>query len=53
MDGGTTWNVNIPSAVNECLDMGFDEEDIILDVVICGSHFREGHGVSKSALENF
>ena len=24
MDGGTIWDVNIDSAVNICLDMGFD-----------------------------
>lgn len=53
MDGGTVWNVNIPSAVNQCLDMGYAEEDIIMDVMICGYSSRSGHDVSKSAIENF
>ena len=35
-DGGTVYNVNIASAVNQCLDDGFSQEDIIIDVLICG-----------------
>ena len=35
MDGGTIWDVNIDSAVNICLDMGFDQKDIIIDVLTC------------------
>ena len=35
MDGGTVWNVNIDSAISQCLEM-VPEEDIIVDVVICG-----------------
>jgi hypothetical protein len=37
MDGGTTWNLNISSAVNGCKSLGFDEEKIIVDIFICTS----------------
>ncbi len=53
MDGGTVWNVNIPSAINQCLDMGYAEEDIIMDVIVCGYTTKSGSEVSKSALENW
>jgi predicted acylesterase/phospholipase RssA len=36
MDGGTVWNVNVDSAVEQCLAMGYDEKDIIIDAVVCG-----------------
>ena len=35
MDGGTIWDVNVDSAVNACLDMGYSQEDIIIDTLIC------------------
>lgn len=38
MDGGTVWNVNIDSAVNYCLDKGYPEDKIILDVLICDGY---------------
>lgn len=53
MDGGTVWNVNIPSAINQCLDMGYAEEDIIMDVIICGYTTKSGDDVSNNALENW
>lgn len=53
MDGGTTWNINIPSAINGCLDQGFLLEQIVVDVVVCStldvdSDFDPGH-----TLKNF
>jgi predicted patatin/cPLA2 family phospholipase len=36
MDGGTMWNTNLVSAVDKCKDMGFADNQIILDIVICG-----------------
>ena len=36
MDGGTVWDVNIDSAINNCLAKGYPEDKIILDVLICG-----------------
>lgn len=34
MDGGTVWNLNIPSGINHCLDRGFPEEKIVVDIMI-------------------
>lgn len=34
MDGGTVWNVNLNSAVLQCLEIVDNVEDIIVDVVI-------------------
>ena len=36
MDGGTVWNVNVDSAINQCHDMGATDEEITLDILICG-----------------
>jgi len=36
MDGGTVWNVNVDSAINQCRDMGATDEEITLDILICG-----------------
>ena len=38
MDGGTIWNVNIASAVEQCKKMGFEEKDIIMDIFITEVH---------------
>ena len=35
MDGGTVWNVNVSSAIDQCHDMGSTNEEITLDVVVC------------------
>ena len=53
MDGGTVWNINVESAVNQCLDMGYAEEDIIFDVIICANEHPSAADVSKDALTNF
>ena len=53
MDGGTVWDVNIDSAINQCLEVVDSEEDIIIDVAICGFSSRQGHTVSKNAAVNF
>ena len=36
MDGGTIWDIDILSAVSQCLNVVDSEEDIIVDVAICG-----------------
>ena len=33
MDGGTVWNMNIDATINQCLDMGYESKDIIIDMV--------------------
>ncbi len=54
MDGGTVWNINIDSAINQCRDMGATNEEITLDIVICG-----GTGLNPTkeevgnSIENF
>ena len=53
MDGGTVWNINIDSAVQQCLEIVDKEEDIIIDVAICGYDPRSGHSVSKNAFTNY
>ena len=38
MDGCTVWDINVDSAIKECLNMGYDQRDIIVDQLICSSH---------------
>lgn len=38
MDGGTAWNLNIASAINGCLSLGYTEDKITLDVYEASSH---------------
>jgi len=33
MDGGTTWNTNIISAIDKCKQLGYKEEEIVLDIM--------------------
>lgn len=40
MDGGTVWNVNIDSAIEQCLKKVDTFEQITLDVLICGTVSR-------------
>lgn len=41
MDGGTVWNTNIDSAINQCLDMGATREEITIDIVnVGGTNFN-------------
>jgi len=37
MDGGTMWNINIDSGIQYCLDQGYTQDQIILDILICGT----------------
>ena len=34
MDGGTTWNSNMMSAILKCHSLGYKESDIVLDVIL-------------------
>ena len=36
MDGGTVWNVNLSSAVEQCMEIVDDYSDVIVDIAICG-----------------
>ena len=37
MDGGTVYNINLESAITQCLELVDDESQIIIDALICGS----------------
>lgn len=37
MDGGTVYNANIVSGISMCVELGFAEEDIVVDVYNCGN----------------
>ena len=37
MDGGTVWNTDPISAIKQCLEVVDNEEDIIVDIAICGT----------------
>lgn len=53
MDGGTMWDVNLDSAVNYCLDQGFTEEQVIVDMLICSYNTGINQTISGSAFHNF
>ena len=38
MDGGTENNINLDSAINQCLDLVDDESKITIDILICGDN---------------
>ena len=37
IDGGSTWNINIDSAIQRCLEIVDDPAKITVDVMICGN----------------
>ena len=53
MDGGTVWNVNADSAIQQCMEMVDDPADIVLDVAICGYSAPPGGEVSGNAIHNW
>ena len=54
MDGGTIWDVNINSAIEQCKDLGVtDPSKIIVDISICGVPPYGSFTPSKNAFENF
>ena len=54
MDGGTIWDIDILSAVNQCLNVVDDEADIIVDVAICGDNvLKSEEEVSKDSISNW
>ena len=52
-DGGTLWDINIDSAINQCLDIVDDPADIIIDIIICWDHTPNKQEVSKDAFTNW
>jgi len=53
MDGGTVWNVNLDTAVENCMEIVDDYSDIIVDVAICGYQSEPGASVSRNAITNW
>ena len=37
MDGGTVQNINLVPAIDQCRAMGYDDTDIVIDILICGA----------------
>ena len=51
-DGGV-WDIDISSAIQQCLNVVDDESDIIVDIAICGDKtLNQTEAVSKNALSN-
>jgi predicted patatin/cPLA2 family phospholipase len=38
IDGGCVWNLDVGGAVRRCLEVVDDEEDIIVDIILCSSY---------------
>lgn len=53
MDGGTVWNVNADTAIQQCLELVDSAADIVLDVAVCGYSPPPGGKVSGNAIHNF
>ena len=52
MDGCTIWDINVDQAINECLNMGYDQRDIIVDQLICKSHNYATESKSGNTIDN-
>lgn len=52
MDGGMVWNVNLATAVEQCMEIVDDYTDVIVDVAVCGYDAPPGGAVEKKALKN-
>ena len=54
MDGGTVWDTDPISAVKQCLEVVENEEDIIVDIAICGpSNIKTKDKTSHNSLFEF
>lgn len=53
MDGGTVWNVDPFSAINQCLEVVDSEEDIILDIAICSDGVVEVESEEGKTMHEF
>ena len=53
MDGGTVWDVNVDSAVRQCLAMGYDQKDIIVDIAICGYSAPVDEPKTSNTIQNW
>ena len=54
LEDGCIWCIDISAAVDQCKDMGYEEQDIIIDVAVCGDKQMEQEEItSKNAVSNF
>jgi len=53
VDGGTMWDVNVDSAVNYCLDQGYTQEQVVIDMLICGIQQPMNQQVYGKAMNNW
>ena len=56
MDGGTVYNTDANDAVQGCLNAGYAEEDIVLDIIECNKSagvYPTEDEVSKNAYDNW
>lgn len=47
------WDVNVDSAVNMCLAKGYTQEQVTLDMLICGGSGTFQEPIFGSALKNW
>jgi F0F1-type ATP synthase gamma subunit len=52
MDGGTVFNTNMVSAIERCRETAKDEE-ITMDIVLCGSHELDLWQNKSNALSTY
>jgi hypothetical protein len=54
MDGGTVWNINLVSAIERCREQVESDEDIVLDIISCGSpHLQDYNEDKNKTINNF
>lgn len=35
MDGGAVWTINVDGAIESCLDKGYAQSEIVIDMLMC------------------
>ena len=53
MDGGTIYDVNVVSAIQQCMEVVDDESKITIDIAICSPPGNEGFDVTRNAADNY
>ena len=53
MDGGTAMGVNFPSAIEKCLEWGYDESQITLDIYVCAYYEITTETDVGKTIQNF
>lgn len=53
MDGGTVWNANLATAVEQCKELVDDYSDIVVDIALCSYSSIPTETVSNNAIANW